>query len=303
MCEVKKDTFLEINETACLICHSRDKKIVFSYQEPDQYEVAAGISKDGYYRRWVNCTGCGFYYSLYSRNSAVLDRLYTSAYRDKQSLWRQGSAEEVFERVVGLPKEESETKFRVEWIKKRINHAWNSGLVKREVPPYRLLDIGGATGVFSYEFQDKDWRSCVIDSDENGMFIESKLNVPFLQRKYAPNSFGFPFHLISMIFVLEHITDPVGLLQDLHYDMGPNSFLYIEVPDEASFKFKPPEDDIFNSCHLWMFGPHTLLLLLGSCGFEVMALNRTKTKRGHYSLMVLAGEMSENPREKAKRRF
>jgi len=277
------------NDVACLICNAKDKKVVFSYDEPDQYEIAVGVTEQGYYRHWTQCTGCGFYYSIYSRDPDILDNLYTSAYRDSHSGWRNGSVEEIFERVVALPEQESETKFRVRWIKEHIEHAWDSGLAERGTEPYQMLDIGGATGVFAYEFQDSDWKSHVIDPDENGRFLQTKLNIPFIQNMYEPNSFGMKFDLISMIFVLEHITDPVSLLKGLHQDMGPNSLVYIEVPDEAAFKLKPLEDDIFNSCHISMFGPHTLVPLLNSGGLEVLALNRTKTKRGHYSLMVLAG--------------
>ena len=280
---------LEINDVACSICNAKDKKIIFSYDQPDQYEVAAGVTKEGYYRHWIQCTVCGFFYSIYSRDPDKLDNLYASAYRDNQSGWRKNSVEETFDKVAALPAEESETKFRVNWIKNHIKEAWDSGLVRKGLAPYRMLDIGGATGVFAYEFQDHEWRSHVIDPDENGNFVQTKLNIPFLQKSYEPNSFEFNFDLISLVFALEHMTEPVRLLQGLHQDMGPYSLLYIEVPDEVAFRLRPREDDIFNSCHIWMFGPHTLTTLLNSCGFEVLALNRTRTKRGHYSLMTLAG--------------
>jgi hypothetical protein len=60
------------------------------------------------------------------------------------------------------------------------------------------------------------------------------------------------------------------------------------VPSSLAFQLKPHEDDIFNACHLWMFDGYTLTRLLSSAGFEVLAMNSTQTKRGHYSLMVLA---------------
>jgi len=273
---------------ACPVCNKSTSRVVFSYDEPDQYEVAVGVTSEGYERCWVQCTGCGLYYSVFSRDPDVLDRIYTSAYRDARSPWRTSSAEETFERVVSLPENESETKYRVTWIKDGMKHAWDSGLVTRAPWPQRMLDIGGATGVFAYEFQDDQWRSHVIDLDESGNFINRRFNIPFLQKRYEPKSFGFPFQLVSMIFLFEHVADPSGFLRALHADIGPSSFVYIEVPDEYAFHFKPPDDDIFNSCHLWMFGPQTLMPLLDSCGYTTLTLNRTKTKRGHYSLMVLA---------------
>ena len=278
------------NPKNCLICQSRDYRVIFSYDEPDQYEVAVGVSKEGYFREWVQCKQCGFYYSIYSREKNIIDKVYTSAYRDKNSSWRKDTPEERFKQVIALPEGESETKFRVNWIKKNINNSWEYGLLKQATPPYNVLDIGGGTGVFAYEFKDTNWVTHVIDPNKSSSFIKTKLHIPFIQDYYKPNSFNCKFNLISLIYVLEHLKDPISLIKDLHNDLAPDSFLYIEVPDAICFKYKQAQDDIFNSCHLWMFSPNTLTPLLDRCGFEIFCLNRVKTKRGHYALMVLTGK-------------
>lgn len=278
------------NPKNCLICQSKDYRVIFSYYEPDQYEVAVGVSKEGYFRKWVQCKQCGFYYSIYSREKNILDKVYTSTYGDKNSSWRKDSSEERFKQVIALPEGESETKFRVNWIKKNINDSWKYELLKQATPPYNVLDIGGGTGVFAYEFKDTNWVTHVIDPNKSSSFIKTKLHMPFIQDYYKPHSFNCKFNLISLIYVLEHLKDPISFIKDLHNDMTSNSFLYIEVPDAICFKYKQAQDDIFNSCHLWMFGPNTLTPLLDRSGFEIFCLNRVKTKRGHYALMVLAGK-------------
>jgi len=60
------------NPKNCLICQSKDYRVIFSYDKPDQYEIAIGVSKEGYYRKWVQCKQCGFYYSIYSREKNIL---------------------------------------------------------------------------------------------------------------------------------------------------------------------------------------------------------------------------------------
>lgn len=280
-----------LKEISCLVCQSRDYDVVFSYDEPDPYELAVGVDEEGYFRKWVQCRSCGLYYSVYSRSKDVLEKIYTSAYHHQNSRWRGASAEVTFRRVVALPEEESETKYRVRWIKENIRNIWESGLLRRKEPPYHMLDIGGSPGVFAYESQDDKWKSYLIDPDKNADFIREKFNIPFLPKKYEPNSFGFTFDLVCAVFVLEHLTSPVDFLESVQSDMGSDSFLYLEVPDAICFKLKPPEDDIFNSCHLWMFTVSTLVMLLVQNRFQVYSLHRTKTIRGHYSLMVLAGKM------------
>jgi len=281
--------FLAEKQTGhCLLCGPTEAAVVRCYDAPDRYESAVGVSAENYFRRWMRCSQCGLHYSVYSRDPHALDELYASAYRSTTSNWRNGSVEQIFNKVVALPESESETKFRVNWIKRSIGEMKASGLIEDSAPPYRMLDIGGATGVFAYEFQDERWRAHVVDPDENGKFLQEKLGIPFLQQPYRAGQFAIAFDLVSLVFVLEHMIDPSSTLREVRKDMGKNSLLYIEVPSELAFRLKSEDDDIFNSCHLWIFSANTLTRLLHTCGFETLALLSTQTKRGHYSLMALA---------------
>lgn len=271
----------------CILCKSEEYDVVASYEQPDAYERSVGVGEEEYSRQWVRCQNCGFHYSIYSRDEEILDRIYTASYRDQSSDWRKATTEEIFEKVIKLPAAESETKWRIQWIKDHIRQAWNNGMMKKGQPPYRLLDIGGATGVFAYEFQDKEWTSSIIDPGESGKFIEQKYGIPYRQAYYHANSFQNAFDLISLVFVLEHMRDPGAILREIHKDMTKDSFLYIEVPDALAFELKDRSDDIFNSCHLWMFTANTLTSLLDQCGFEAFSIDRVKTKRGHIALMAL----------------
>ncbi len=275
----------------CLVCKSQDYKPIFDYSEPDQYEKTVGVSCAGYSRKWVQCKNCGFYYSLYSRDKEVLNRIYSASYRSQSAAWRKHSPEELFNSIIRLPLEESETKYRVDWIKKNIYTLWKGGLFANKELPLNFLDIGGGSGVFAYEFkEDGAWIPHVIDPDENAVFLSSKLRMRFIQSNYRSGLFPEKFDLISLIYVLEHLTDPVSFIQSLQEDLVQDSFVYIEVPDAFCFRALPESHDIFNSCHLWMFDSYTLTTFLNGCGLEVFCLNRIKAKRGHYALMVLAGK-------------
>lgn len=277
------------NNQSCMLCGAEEYETICSYTEPDKYERAVGIALEGYKRKWVQCAGCGLYYSKYSRQPDALERIYIADYRAGTSCWRNSTTEEIFNNVVALPPHQSETKQRVNWIKSQIDNFWRGEIIKKGTPPYRVLDIGGATGVFAFEFRDAEWLPYVIDPSRDGSFIQSKYGVPYKQQYYKPGEFEERFDLITLIFVLEHYRDPVSLLQQVRMDMKNDSLLYIEVPDALCFKHKPSDDDIFNSCHLWMFSPVTLSRLLDICGLEIFNLQRTKTIRGHYSLMSLSG--------------
>lgn len=276
-----------MDPNSCLICGSKDYDIRSSYDQPDRYELAVGVGPEGYFRRWVQCEQCSFIYSIYSRAQDVFDELYKTVYRNNDSSWRKESGEELFKKIISLGEDESETKFRIKWIREVIESLQNDQVIDKKSPPHNFLDIGGGSGVFAYEFKDASWRPYVVDPDDRGSFMKN-YGIEFFPDYYRPHLFPVKFDLISLIYVLEHLQDPISVIKGLHQDMNPGALLYIEVPDSICFKRKDPQDDIFNSCHLWMFSPYTISRFLHDAGFEILALNRIKAKRGYYGLMVLA---------------
>lgn len=280
-----------LTPSACLLCGASRYEVLLAYDRPDAYEMAAGVGGDGYARHWVRCAGCGFHYARYSRDPDVLDRIYVSAYRDEAAAWRRHSIEETFRRIVALPPEESETWARIDWIKAELRALAAADLLGWGPGPHRLLDIGGATGVFAYLFQDGDasWRANVVDPSSDGRFLEAEHGIRYLDQAYAPGAFGERFHLASLVFVLEHLADPIAILRHVKADLSPGGLVYIKVPDSLAFGRKPADDDIFNACHLWMFSPESLSRALQEADLELFAFRRGRTLRGHYALSALAG--------------
>jgi hypothetical protein len=281
------------DQLACLLCSKSDFQEIARYTDPDPYEQAVGVTAENYYRAWGKCTNCGFIYSRYSRDPEIIDRLYESSYRDGISNYRrQGTTREIFDRVIALPADQSETYVRISWIKQEISKLDEAGF---RLAPHRkqlMLDIGGATGVFAYSFRDENWDAEIVDPAESGRFIE-EFGIRYHQRPYGPGVTSRSIDLATMVFVLEHLRNPREVISQARKDLSECGLIYIEVPDASAFHLKPPEDDIFNACHLWMFDPFSLTRLLDECEIEVMTLARTKTRRGHLALSVLASARSD----------
>lgn len=269
-----------------MICDGPELHTVLSFDAPDRYEQAVGIGPEAYFRRWVRCARCGFHQSQYSRPEEALDRLYGQAYRDTQASWRGGSTEAVFERVIALPDDQSESVVRRDWILEGIARLTEVGSVAWSPGPRRLLDVGGATGTFAHAFSRAGWECSVVDPAESGRFL-SKHGITYRQAPYAPGLFPDPFHLVSLVFTLEHVRDPLAMLRDCARDAAPGGLVYVEVPDALAFVHRSPEDDIFNACHLWMFDPATLTTLMSRAGLAAAKLQRVRTLRGHLALMAL----------------
>lgn len=268
--------------------------MILSYSSPDQYEKAVSVPEEGYFRNWVRCSQCGLHYSTYSRDPHAMEQIYEIDYRSAAVSWRSASVEEIFNRVIALPYEESETKQRISWIKKQIAEIQQAGLIKKSEGRQKALDVGGSSGVFAYEFQDDQWSVAVIDPSRDGLFLTERYGIPYTQSMYAPGLFGHQFDLVTLLFTLEHVLNPADILEQVAEDMHDDSLLYIEVPDALSFRFKEPDDDIFNSSHLWMFCPASLTRLIDRCGYQLYLLRRTRTVRDHLALTGLFGKKNEN---------
>ncbi len=278
-----------MSNNACLICGSAEREAILTFTEPDQYERAVGVTGEGYFRSWERCVSCGFHYSCYSRDPKILDRLYADEYRNGNAPWRSGNVEEIFDKIVALPSEDSETVVRVDWVKQKMEAAAASGASLPSYRPLRLLDVGGASGVFAFQFQDDKWRSEVIDPGRAGYFLEKKHDITYHACLFGDKSPGGGYDLLSLVYTLEHLRDPLKVLTLAREELTKTGFLFIEVPDALAFSLKESDDDIFNACHLWMFDPVSITRLVARAGFEIYSLERTRTRRGHLALTLLGG--------------
>lgn len=268
-----------ITPSCCPHCSSSEFSTQIEYFTPDQYEIAVGIRNIQYYRAWVSCLNCGLSYSRFSRDPDILHSIYDSSYRSEDSNWRDTSSEQRFITISSLPYDSSETKQRILWITNNIDFAKLSSRLH--------LDIGGGSGVFSYELSRSGWVSSVLDPDLNNKFL-SKYNITLIT-DYLDDSFTFSrkYDLVTLIFVLEHSANIHSFLSNTLRGLKNNGYLYVEVPSASSFELRDPDDDVFNSCHLSLFTVESLKLILEFHSLQVTMIETYTTMRGYISLRAL----------------
>ena len=98
-----------------------------------------------------------------------------------------------------------------------------------------------------------------------------------------------PYQVISFIDVLEHMENPVEILEKTHALLAPEGVLVIQLPDQASlmyqlsvllarFHFSSSLDRLylegFDFPHLYYFNAHSLTLLLEKTGFKPVNVER-----------------------------
>jgi SAM-dependent methyltransferase len=103
----------------------------------------------------------------------------------------------------------------------------------------RLLDFGSGKGLFLYVAESMGWDGIGVEtSQDRANFAIEKYGVKVLSEYYSQGKIeGGNFDLITLNHVLEHLPDPIALLEELLKENA-KGLLYTEVPRENSWQAK-----------------------------------------------------------------
>lgn len=142
-----------------------------------------------------------------------------------------------------------------------------------------LLDIGCAAGAFVESAQEYGCEAYGIDISKFAIDFAKSRGLKVYQgigpEIVKENSL---WDVITLWHVLEHVPDPKGLMTKVRSFMKSGSLLVVEIPNVDSLPAKllgPKWKMISTNEHIWYFSEKTLSLLLTSCGFKVINVNRT----------------------------
>jgi len=137
-----------------------------------------------------------------------------------------------------------------------------------------VLDVGCSTGHFIELVKDKTSEIYGHELSKNEIqFCKDKLNLDVSDQPLEERFKDKKFDYITMIFVLEHIADPIKFLNDLKKFLKPDGKFVILVPNiqDALVNFYDiPEFRSFYYCieHLFYFEPNTIKKLFDIVGLK-----------------------------------
>jgi SAM-dependent methyltransferase len=235
---------------SCPVCESTDIRAVASYDfaVSSDSEIVSGRVDNAL------CEACGVVYNA----SGV-----------------RGLEKQFFERDYALLTTTSEAQFEVQ------THAGPKGLNARYLDWLAanasisrrgtIVELGAGKGLFLRGFLDRfpEWRSIV--------FEPSGRSLPFL-RRLVPEAeiHGRAYEdgllppsaadLIVAIGVLEHVPEPVSLLQSLRKSLSAGGSIFLSVPN-----FERNPADLLTYDHLTRFTPDTLRAATARAGYAAIA--------------------------------
>jgi SAM-dependent methyltransferase len=159
--------------------------------------------------------------------------------------------------------------------------------------PGRLLDVGAATGVFMEHAARRGWRPVGHEiSEAAAAKARAKGHVVTTGDLAGAGHELATFDAVTMLDVLEHVSDPAAMLTQAADLLVPGGILLVNTPDASSVyatfmglrwhAFVPPE-------HLVLLTPRAMRLMLERQGFSVLWIGRVpKAFRLSYVLRTVA---------------
>lgn len=138
----------------------------------------------------------------------------------------------------------------------------------------RFLDIGCATGMLLDYMRAKGWNVSGVDicreSAEYGIAKRGlDIYIGSLHEARFDDSF---FSIVHFSHLIEHVTDPRGLLEEVYRILEPGGYAIVTTPNIGGFQARLFGKEWRSAIpdHLYLFTKPTLSRLCGEVGFTVV---------------------------------
>ena len=235
----------------CVLCNEDDTVMLFKCSD-----LRYSTSNESF--TLVKCNKCGLVYINPRPEKIAIDKYYSDNYRPRKTL----DAESLKRRI---------KKYTNKYIALRMENPWYI-----DIPPgANVLDIGCGSGELLMRLEELGCNAYGIDVDEitsNHLRKEMNLNVTTCDIDDGCSFQDNFFDVIIMRHSLEHVHDPVKVIQEVKRIMKLNGELIIGIPNIESVMARLTGEywtDLDIPRHLFHFNPSTISRLLARSGFSV----------------------------------
>lgn len=177
------------------------------------------------------------------------------------------------ETVARLEREDEE---RLGYFTKRLERLESrTGVVQ---PGSRLLEIGCGTGILLREARSRGWQADAVELSAE-LAAKARANNPEATittgdiQTFEPQ--GPPYDAVIALDVLEHVLQPLTMVENCRELLRPGGLLMIQTPNTRSYRARNKGakwDMLDPDQHINLFSPDALRVLLTTVGFDVLEM-------------------------------
>jgi len=140
----------------------------------------------------------------------------------------------------------------------------------------KLLDIGAGSGIMVEAALEKGYDCIGIEPSKWLYRKAQELKLPVIQGLFPHVDARGPFDIITLVDVIEHVTEPAELLTDIHKELDHDGILVLVTPDVNSVAAKLLRYKWwhYRFAHIGYFNKKTLKFLLNKSGFSIIKMTR-----------------------------
>jgi len=250
----------------CFLCLAHESTLVSRITEKPRREIELGIPPQDYVREIRRCSICDVFFNCYAYD---FDNLYQGAYN--LSVYKNKILDEYL-KIRKIPEDKSINKQRVNRV---VRYLAENNINLTEI---NILDVGSGLCVFAGELKDRGFKCHCIEVDK--LSVNHALENVKVDSAFCGSLMNFTtdikFDLISFNRVLEHVQNPVAILEKAKEFLSDRGLVYIELPDGLgameSGGLRDREEFFID--HYTIFNSKSLEYLASEAGFRCV---KTKT--------------------------
>lgn len=246
---------------ACNYCGSVKYNIIARYTRLEKNNV-------------LQCKNCGLVYLEIKKGKGAIESFYSSEYRKVPTMPVQSPEEHFYDKVT-----QNDAVNRIQFISNYI-----------DIQDKRILEIGSASGSLLQKLSEYGCKEAIgIELDEEFSKYARQQGFKVFTRSIEELDFKEEFDGVVSFHTLEHVYDPMAVIQAVYIALKPNSCFLGEVPNQNDWRIQIFNDEIvkrfhYDPNHYYYYSPTTLKNYLETCGFSNI---RLETVERYNSLLQL----------------
>ena len=148
--------------------------------------------------------------------------------------------------------------------------------IRRATAGTRLLDVGAGSGILVEQAIGLGYTAQGIEPSGYLSRQAANLGLPVIEGCFPGDAPDKRYDVITLIDVIEHVSDPGSMLRGTHAHLSPEGICVIVTPDVASLaaKLMGWRWWHYRLAHVGYFSRATLTRLARDCGFEVLSVSK-----------------------------